>query len=165
VSCACSLARSRHLRSGFSLPMTTVRLRAAITGSLFPTCFFHASPNALQSAIPIQCRARSPLGLFPPPVQRGPALVSESPPSKAVLLLRRSPHSVRLLRIIASGPALPGRLALPQTSWNHLNSPPDWSFKSIRFYSLNEPYPRPARTGQPSIFERGAFRRPRFPIR
>jgi hypothetical protein len=103
VSCASSPARSRHVRSGFSLSMTTVRLRAAVTGSLFPTCFFHASPNALQSAIPIQCRARSPLGLFPPAGSTRSRFGIGKLTFQSGLRLRRSPHSVRLLRIIASG--------------------------------------------------------------
>jgi hypothetical protein len=139
-----SPARSRHVRSGFSLPMTTVRLRAAVTGSLFPTCFFHASPNALQ------WRSRSNVG----PAHRWgaflPRRINAAPLwyRKAHLPKRPTAPSLPALGTPTAdhrfGPAVLGRLAIPHTSWNHLNSAPDWSFKSIRFYSLNEPYPRPA---------------------
>lgn len=144
MNCAFSPARSRHVRSGFSLPMTTACLRAAIIGSLFPTCLFPASPNALPSAIPIQRRTRSPLGGSPAGSTRSRFGIGKLT-FQSALLLRRSPRSVRLLRIIASDRPRFGRLASPQTSWNHFNFPPNWPFKSIRFYSLNEPYPRPAR--------------------
>jgi hypothetical protein len=131
-----SPARSRHVRSGFSLPMTTVRLRAAVTGSLFPTCFFLASPNALQ------WRSRSNVG----PAHRWgaflPRRINAAPLwyRKAHLPKRPTAPSLPALGTPTAdhrfGPAVLGRLAIPQTSWNHLNSPPDWPFKSIRFDSL-----------------------------
>ena len=92
-------------------------------------------------AIPVSPRISAPLRGFASPspdhcVQSD--LLSGSSPSETA----RSPVAPRLgtvsqcrSRIMAPGPLLPRRLAVPQTSWNHFNFPPDRMIKSIRFHT------------------------------
>jgi hypothetical protein len=47
-----SPVRCRRLEAVFRSPITTVRFRAAIMRSPFPTCFFNTSPNVLQTRSP-----------------------------------------------------------------------------------------------------------------
>jgi hypothetical protein len=148
-------------RSGFRSPVTTVRFRAAVTGSSFPTVLFNASwdrpqvrlacgsslrrfaPTSAIStpparcpdftpSIPVSTRTGSSLGAFPAGSTQSDLLPGSSP-SKTV----RSPAAPRTryayCGFFALGPLRFRRLAVPQTSWNHFNFPPPSLQSQFRF--------------------------------
>ena len=83
------LVRSRHLEAAFRSPVTTVRFRAAIAGSPFPTCFFNTSLDRLQ----VRSARDSSLRRFAPAsaISTPPARCPDFNPSIQVSPRTRSP--------------------------------------------------------------------------
>lgn len=102
-----SLVRSRRFEAVFRSPMTTVRLRAAIMRSLFPTCFFTPSPNFPQarSACDSFASAGLPPGVgdvntacpFPNSRPAIPVPPRISAPLRGSFFPSGSPRSIRLI--------------------------------------------------------------------
>ena len=111
-----SPVRSRHLEAAFRSPVTTVRLRAAIAGSPFPTCFFNASLDRFQ--------VRSACGSFADAGLR-PALAPSSPPA-------RCPDF---------NPSLPGPPRISASLWGSFV--PSGSLRSIRFVAEKLAFRKP----------------------
>ena len=134
--------------------MTTVRFRAAIMRSLFPTGLFNASldfpqvrfapgsplepaapASASQRRLPdltsvpdpgLASGLRCTFGVSSPLADRSVStnLRPKSSPSQTARILLLLDRSVRRRRIFAPNSLLLRRLNVPQTSWNRFNSPP-----------------------------------------
>lgn len=146
--------RSRRLEAVFRSPMTTVRFRAAIMRSLFPTGLFNASldfpevrlargspleparpASASQRRLPVDLISvpdpglasglRCAFGVSPLADHSVPTnLQPKSSPSQTARCPLLLDRSVRRRRIFAPNSLLLWRLNVPQTSWNRFNSRP-----------------------------------------
>jgi hypothetical protein len=156
-----SPVRSRHLEAAFRSPITTAprgrygvfvpdlllqRLAGFSSGPFGPRLLAGAglpwhwrSQHRLPVALIRVPRSRSrlisasPSGLSSPSDHCGLRFAAGKLAFQSGPISLGSPHSVRLLRLVASGSRLLQRLAVPQISWNHLNSPPGRDCKSIGF--------------------------------
>jgi hypothetical protein len=116
-----SPVRSRHLEAVFRSPKTTVRSRAAIMRSPFPTYFFNTSPNVLRSRSPGSSIADAGLPQSRRPQHRrtvprcppgNPSLASDLPPLRGFFVPSGSAVNPIWCRE-AHLPKQPDLLALP----------------------------------------------------